>query len=585
MPQLRAGLLLLRLALLAAVEAEDDLEPARQEVSFVGLALAGALLAGAIGAGCTRLQRYLRQQNRIHDVVPIGNAINFLERKTGIDIDGDGDVGEAEADAVAKAEEAAQDAQFVIEMAMMMADHSSRLPPNVRQMLREGTHADLEMLMAPGATTMVEDVEDVEDLGADSDDLDDDEIAELRREIGLDALDDEFGLPDAEQDVRAARRRFGDPLLRSRLARDFLLYPDEDQEALAVKMAPGHAMEIHLGRLQTVELEKLKQSIHGLGDGMDVLVEGPLQKLARVANIQCWIVTYVRVWVDGRCMEFDDFVKTEEQEAPELNAAPSTVTQVFEVVASADPATIPADTENHDAVLTITGGKRGKSAQVYLAADATKATYWVAGCETLAKTSTLPQPALMKFLEEHSLGDFATKLAELAKIRTVDQLAITPVSDTTLLLAGMNRFKQRIYRRAVREAYKTQSSAASKAASADIPTIYQEKEADEARHEEAKKKIKVVEKGAAKKRKEKASDTQTLEALGTRLRYDVEPFGLIELRKLQGATDAQIERDAEEQVRQQEREAEKLAKQAKVAESGTLRAFYIEESSFSIEEC
>ena len=134
----------------------------------------------------------------------------------------------------------------------------------------------------------------------------------------------------------------------------------------------------------------------------------------------------------------------------------------------------------------------------------------------------------------------------------------------------MNRFKQRIYRRAVREAYKTQSTAASKAASADIPTIYQEKEAEEERHEEAKKKIKVVEKGAAKKRKEEAADTRTLEALGTRLRYDVEPFGLLELRKLQGATDAQIERDAEERARQQQREAEKLAKEAKVAESGTL---------------
>ena len=67
-------------------------------------------------------------------------------------------------------------------------------------------------------------------------------------------------------------------------------------------------------------------------------------------------------------------------------------------------------------MLTITCGKRGKSLQVYLAADAAKATDWVSGCETLAKTSMLPQPALVKFLEEHSLGDFATKLAELATV-------------------------------------------------------------------------------------------------------------------------------------------------------------------------
>ena len=339
------GLLLAMTGLLvrAAAQAEDERKPAREEpeeASLLGLAVFGALLAGAIGYSCTRLQRYLKQQNRVHEVVPIGAAINFLEKKTGLDIDGDGDVGEMEADTVAKAdaaEEAAADAQFVVEMAMMMADSSSRLPPNVRQMLREGTHADLELLMAPGATAMLEEPEDVEELGADSDDLDDDEIAELKREIGLDSASfSELGLPDAEKDAREARKRFGDPLLRSKLARDFLLYPDEEQESLAVKLPPGHAMEIHLGRLQTVELEKLKASIHGLGDNMDVLVEGPLQKLATVANIQCWIVTYVRVWADGRCMEFDDFVTTDEQ-TPDLNAAPTKVTQVFAVVANADP--------------------------------------------------------------------------------------------------------------------------------------------------------------------------------------------------------------------------------------------------------
>jgi hypothetical protein len=554
-PPLAALLLLLLLLLTLAPpavwaaeeeEEEEELEPAREQVSFFGLAIFGVVLAAAIGAGAVWLKRVIRKR-----VLPLQPE--------------------------ATAEEGADtDAEVAIEVAMIMADNTSRLPQNVRRMLREGTHADLEELCRPGATQLLDEPEGLEDVDGSDDGSDIDALMSLTREdLGLDALDDE--LLGVEEGTGPARRRFGDPVLRSKLATGYLLQPNEGETfAAGSKVAPNSAMEVHLGLLQAAKLEKLQRLIHGLGDGMDVLIEGPLLKLATVANIQCWLATYVRVWADGRWVEMDDFQQTQTeggQAAPELDAVPTKVTSVFEVVNGADAGTIPAATEDepHDAVITVLTGKRGKTTQVYCATDAGAAAKWVSGCETLAKTSILPQPALIQFLEERSLGDYAAKLAELAKIRTVDQLAITSVSDTTLVLVGMNRFKQRIYRRSVREAYKQQSAAAAKAASADVPTVYEEKEEEEQRHEQQKKKIKVTEKARAKKRKEEQdSEGQTLEALGSRLIFDVTPMGVVELRKLMGDSDAKIEADSEARAYERQRAAEKAAQQAKVAESGTL---------------
>ena len=514
----------------------EELEPAREQVNFVWLAVIGVVLAAAMGAGAVWIKRFVGRR-----VAPLPVAA----------------VDDVDPEAAAAA----------VEVAARVANSASRLPANVRRMIREGTHADLEELCRHGGTALLQGAEDAQE--GSEEDTEDIETLELRANIQM--LDDRR-LEGAERGNGHSHRRFGDPLVRAKLATSYLLTPTEAAEATS-KVDPRSVVELHLGCLQTITLQTLQKSTRGVGAGMDVLIEGPLLKLATVANIRCWVATYARVWADGRWAEMDGFVQTDGQEAPELDVVPTDVATVFEVVLGADPGKLPADTktEPHDATLTVRTGKRGTITQFYCAADAAHADKWVSRCKALAKTSVLPQPALIQFLEDRSLGNFATKLAELTKIRTVDQLAITPVSDTTLLLVGMNRFKQRLYRRAVSEAYRQQSAAAAKAAEAgDVPTVFELAEGEKRRHEDQKKKIKVTEKSRAKKRKEdvEAPGAHSLDAIGARLMFDVQPMDVIELRKLMGESDAQIHADYEARARDSQRAAEKAEQQAKVAVNG-----------------
>ena len=231
---------------------------------------------------------------------------------------------------------------------------------------------------------------------------------------------------------------------------------------------------------------------------------------------------------------------------------------VVDLVSKGDPV--------EDCVMTVSTGIEGKGGTVYRAADASHREEWVSAGLTLGANpsgKSMPQPALVKYLDQHSLGTYAVKLAERTNIRTMQELAIdgSGVANSTLALIGMNQFKMRIFRRAVTEAYKEQSKLATEKADADIPTAFEEKEAEEQRHAEQKDKVKVTGKNRAKARADaEGGSTPSLEELGIRLVHRVDAMELQQLRVASLGEDAA--RRAEEA---DERKAEREAEQAEAA--------------------
>ena len=115
----------------AAVSMEE-LEPAREQVNFVWLAVIGVVLAAAMGAGAVWIKRFVGRR-----VAPLPVAA----------------VDDVDPEAAAAA----------VEVAARVANSASRLPANVRRMIREGTHADLEELCRHGGTALLQGAEDAQE--------------------------------------------------------------------------------------------------------------------------------------------------------------------------------------------------------------------------------------------------------------------------------------------------------------------------------------------------------------------------------------------------------------------------------------